>query len=310
MARPLRHFSPGDTVEVTIRTVQGRFLIRPSDEMNEIILGILGLVLVRFGLQIHAFVFMSNHYHLIVTIPDALALARFECFLNGNLAKEACRLHGWKDKLWSRRYRAIPILDDVAMVDRLRYLLSHGCKEGLVERPIDWPGVSSLSSMLSGTPERGYWFDRTAEYTQGADERGDRYAYATPHEVVLSPLPCWAHLSETKQRDQIEDLVEEIVAATGARNIEDRHTPPGPSHILRQNPESRPERPKRSPAPPCHTSIYSLKKLFIAAYYTFLDAYHEASIRFRSGDLDTEFPADCFPPPLPFRGVQAHPAPS
>ncbi len=175
MARLLRNHKPGATLEITIRTVQGRHLLVPSDDLNEIILGIVGRAQELYGVRIHAFVFMSNHYHLIVTVPDGLALAKFEGYLNGNLARDVGRLHGWKDKIWSRRCRAIPILEDVAMVDRAEYLLSHGCKEGLVERPRDWPGVSRLNAMLRGEPSRGFWFSRTAEWhNRGRDPRSDK----------------------------------------------------------------------------------------------------------------------------------------
>ena len=98
MPRPLRNLAPGMVVEITIRTIHGRHLLRPSDDINEIVLGILGRAQQLFGIRIHAFMFMSNHYHLIITIPDAHALAKFECYLNGNLAKEAGRLHGWREK--------------------------------------------------------------------------------------------------------------------------------------------------------------------------------------------------------------------
>ncbi len=81
-------------------------------------------------------------------------------YVNGNLAREAGRLHDWHDKFWSRRYRAIPILDDTAMVDRLRHVLSHGAKEGLVTRPQEWPGVSSLDAMPYDRPMTGTWRPR------------------------------------------------------------------------------------------------------------------------------------------------------
>lgn len=42
MARDLRYVPPGSLVEVTCRTIQGRFLLRPSRELNEIVYGILG----------------------------------------------------------------------------------------------------------------------------------------------------------------------------------------------------------------------------------------------------------------------------
>ncbi len=43
MGRRLRFIPPeGALVEVTCRTVQGRFLLTPSADLNEIILGVLG----------------------------------------------------------------------------------------------------------------------------------------------------------------------------------------------------------------------------------------------------------------------------
>jgi hypothetical protein len=94
MARPIRYFEPGDLVEVTTRTLQGLLLLRPSPLLCEIIIGILGRAQALYGLQIHAFVFLSNHYHLLCSPADAQQLARAMCFINSNLAREAGRLHG------------------------------------------------------------------------------------------------------------------------------------------------------------------------------------------------------------------------
>ena len=78
---------------------------------------------------------------------------------------EVCRLHDWKDKVWSRRYSAIVISDEeAAQVDRLRYILANGCKEGLVASPRDWPGVNMIAAVLDGKPLTGTWFNRTKEY--------------------------------------------------------------------------------------------------------------------------------------------------
>jgi hypothetical protein len=42
-----------------------------------------------------------------------------------------------------RRYSAEPVLDDEALMGRLRYVLAHGVKEGLVEKSAEWPGLTS-----------------------------------------------------------------------------------------------------------------------------------------------------------------------
>jgi hypothetical protein len=136
----------GALVEVTCRTVHGRHLLRPSSTLNEIILGVLGRALRLYSVPICAYAFLSSHYHLLLDITDAHQLANFMRYLNSNLAREVGRLVDWPDGIWSSRYRAIVVSqEEAAQIERLRYVLSNGCKEGLVGRPQDWP-----ESMRSG----------------------------------------------------------------------------------------------------------------------------------------------------------------
>ena len=67
MARDPRSIeTPGRIVEVTSRTVHGRYLMRPSGEVNEIILGIVGRGEIKYGVELYAFVFLSNHFHVLM----------------------------------------------------------------------------------------------------------------------------------------------------------------------------------------------------------------------------------------------------
>ena len=65
MARPLRYVPPDSLVEVTCRTLHGRFLLRPSRALNEIVLGILGRATRRYRVGLCAFAYLSNHCHLL-----------------------------------------------------------------------------------------------------------------------------------------------------------------------------------------------------------------------------------------------------
>jgi hypothetical protein len=155
---------------------------------------------------------LSNHYHLLLVVPDAHRLPQFILYVNSNLARELGRLVGWREKFWSRRYQAIVVSDEeAAQVDRLRYLLSHGCKERLVGKVRDWPGVHCGRALLDGTSLTGYWFNRTRESAARIrGENPERLAYATPHELRLSPLPCWRQLSPEEIRQRVTALVQEI----------------------------------------------------------------------------------------------------
>jgi REP element-mobilizing transposase RayT len=294
---------PNTTFEVTTRTLQGRLLLRPSKELNRIILGILGKALERYPVLLHLVVVVSNHIHLIVTARDTKLLSRFMQYINSNIAREAGRLHFWREKLWGRRYSDIPILDDAKLLERVRYLLSHGCKEGLVLRPGDWPGVNCVKALCRGKKLFGTWYDRTKEYeARRAGIRCRSGEFATQHEVPLSPLPCHADLSPEEQRAFYRAMVKDIEKETLSRFGQGGRRVLGVKKVLAQKPHRRPNKIKRSPRPLCHCSDPERWKKHRDDYRWFVYLYRVASRKFRSGDLTVTFPEGSFPPARAFCG--------
>ena len=303
MSRHLRFIPDGGAlVEVTCRTIQGRLLLCPSQQLNDIILGVLGRAQREYPVDIVAYVFASNHYHLLLRIDTAKQLSDFMCYFNGNLAKEVGRRTKWKEKVWGRRYQSIVISDEEEMqVARLRYVLSHGVKEGLVARVQEWPGVHCAVPLMTRAPVEGTWYDRTLEYN--AFLRGKELepgASASRETIHLSSLPCWKHLSEQKYRARIADLVREINESGATARAESQIPPLGPDGVRAQNPETRPKKIKKSPAPFCHALRKKVRKALWEAYGFFVAAYREAAEKLREGDRTVEFPRGSFPPRLPF----------
>ena len=303
MSRPLR-FIPeeGALVDITCRTIQSRYLLRPDPVLNDIVLGVLGQAQRLHPVEISAFFVASNHYHLLAWVPDAERMADFMGYFQTNVAREVARLRKWRDKIWSRRYEAIVISDEpAAQIDRLRYVLANGVKEGLVARVEDWPGISLVKSILSGEPVRGTWFDRTAEHR--AKLRGEDFEsrkYATEETVELSQLPCWRHLSPEVYRELVAGLVREIDADAAAERKRTGLMPLGAATILRQHPHTCPNKTKKSPAPRFHAASKAAREAFRKAYGLFLAAFREAAERLKAGDRTARFPNGCFPPGLPF----------
>jgi hypothetical protein len=140
--------------------------------------------------------------------------------------------------------------EEAAQVERFRYILSHGVKENLVERVLDWPGVHAARAILEDKPLTGYWFDRTQEYA--ARNRGEEYGrltYATEEAFVLSRLPCWEHLSAEDYRKRVAELVEEIELDARVARMERGTSVLGVGAVLRQNPHTRPNKTKRRGLP-------------------------------------------------------------
>jgi REP element-mobilizing transposase RayT len=303
MSRKLRYIPPaGSLVEITCRTLQSRLLLCPKGNLNAIVRGTLARAARLYEVEVCACVFMSNHYHLLVWVRDAEQLANFTGHLNSNLAREAGRIFKWREKLWSRRYEAIVVSEEEsAQVERLRYILSHGTKEGLVERPQDWPGVHCVQSLLSGDPLEGLWYNRTREYRarhRGADS--DPLRFTEPETLELAPLPCWRDLPAEVYRQRMAELVAAIESEAAALREETGIQPPGPATIRSQNPHARPMRTKKSPAPLFHAASRLAREELYQAYAWFVGAFREAAEKLRAGDLSARFPVGSFPPGLPF----------
>jgi hypothetical protein len=248
--------------------------------------------------------FASNHLHLLLDVDNALQLSRFMGYVNSKIAREISRLHGWTDKIWSRRYQAIVISgEEGAQIARLKYLLANGVKEGLVARPQDWPGVHVARALIQGKDLTGYWFDRTQEYAaRNRGETFDRLRYASVETLHLSPLPCWKHLPEEIWRARALGLIHEIEEEAAVRRSETGSQPLGAAAILGRHPHDRPRHSKRSPAPLFHALSATARRELREAYRWFVAAFREAATKLRAGDRNAQFPLGSFPPALPFVG--------
>jgi hypothetical protein len=250
------------------------------------------------------FAFVSNHFHLLLEVDDAQQLSRFMGHFNSKLAREVGRLTGWKQKIFGRRYQAIVVSsEEAAQIERLRYGLAHGCKEDLVERPQDWPGVHAVRALVEGEALEGLWFDRTQEYA--ARRRGEdfsRLQYATREILTLDPLPCWKGLTEEQRQRRAAALVKDIEAEAAVRRKKNGVKPLGPATILTQDPHRQPARSKKSPAPAFHAASQAVRRGLREAYSLFVAAYRGAAEKLRTGNRNAHFPLGSFPPALPFVG--------
>ena len=300
MTRKLRFIPEECLVEVTCRTIQGRLLLKPSKALNAAIVGILARAQRQSGARVCAFVFLSNHCHLLLRVRDAHELAGFMRYVNSNIAREVGRLHGWREKIWGRRYTDVVVSHEPeAQLRRLRYLLEQGVKEGLVASPRHWPGAHSTDHLASGAPLEGHWIDRTAQYR--AHLRGEPAAdghFTEPERLELAPLPCCEALSVPQRQTRVRKLIEEIRQTCEG----ERQGRPvlGAQAILSQHLHTRPKHGKRSPAPRFHAIDPRVRRALETAYRRFRGAYSEAVDAVRVGRATSLFPAGSFPPPGSF----------
>jgi len=275
MGRRLRFFQPDHCYFVTARCLQARFLLRPSSTTNALVEGILARAARIHAVELFAFVFASNHVHLLLRAPRG-NLAGFMQFLLGNVARKVAPSNNWQGRVWERRYAAAPVLDGEALVDRLGYILAHGAKEGLVRRCAEWPGVSCLAQLLGQSVRAVQWFNwsrrlRMTKRFTGRSALVDPRC-AEPEQLEVVPLPAWSQLSAPERADRVRAIVDAI-----ERDAAKAHPSPlGVAEVLAQRPETRPRLPKRGPAPLCHTSDPKLRTAFRAVYVEFVKGIRSA----------------------------------
>lgn len=306
-----RYLPEPSLVEITVRTVQSRFLLRLTEIVVKTIIGVIARAQERYEVAVIDVKQMNSHLHLLCFFEDGQQMSRFMRYVNSNLARKVGRLAGWSGPFWERRYSHVVVTEEeAAQVERLKYCLQNGCKEGLVWKPHDWPGATGVNAMLSGEMKiEGEWLDLTLMFH--ARERGESTAtknFVKRHTLKLSKLPCWEHLNDDDYCKHVQGLVETIADETAAMHERNGSVPLGVRELRKLRPNQRAANPGRSPKPLVHAASRERRRRFREAWRLFVESFLAASQRLREGDRDAKFPPGSFPPRLPFVPLTAGPS--
>jgi REP element-mobilizing transposase RayT len=132
---------------LTRRTLLRTFLLRPDPVVNAVFEYCLAEAATRFGIDLIAWLAMSNHYHAIVHDPDAKLPAFLEQF-HKMVAKTLNVHHSRQENVWSAEETCVThlvTLDDV--FDKVVYVLTNPVSAHLVQEVAHWPGASSWTHM-------------------------------------------------------------------------------------------------------------------------------------------------------------------
>jgi putative transposase len=167
-----RQVLPGVTYLVTRRCAQRQFLLKPSATTNGLFLYVLAVAVRRFGMHIHAFCVMSNHFHLIVTDPDA-RLPAFEQFLDSLVARALNAFLGRWESFWApSSYSAVALLSPADVVEKAAYVLANPVTAGLVRTGRQWPGLWSAPEQIGSgaidVPRPSFFFRPTGTMPESA----------------------------------------------------------------------------------------------------------------------------------------------
>lgn len=137
MARPLRIEFAGAIYHVTGRGNEQRTIyFAPADYQT--FLEYIRTAQQRYGIILHAYVLMTNHYHLIIETPAANLSKAMHSILSGYtmyLNKKRER----SGHLFQGRFKSILVEKDRYLVELSRYIHLNPVRAQMVERPEDYP---------------------------------------------------------------------------------------------------------------------------------------------------------------------------
>jgi putative transposase len=270
---------PGPTYLVTRRCSEQRFFLRPDPAVRQTFEYVLGLACGLYEMQLHAFVAMSNHYHLVVSDPHG-NISDFEQYLNSLLARAINQLRGRSGSLWDPEpFNGVELLDEEAVIQRLAYVHSNPVSANLVRRARRWEGATSM----------GWAY-------------GERRVVQRPNVFFSKSMPEQTILELVRPRVFMHLDDETLVRAVDERTraTEDSSVASGPALGMRRVSaqhwnDSPPLSPRKSRIRPRVAAACSrTRAVALAVYRAWLDSYAVALQRFRDGDRDVLFPAGTY----------------
>lgn len=274
MTRP-RCILPEKTYLITRRCSERRFFLRPDAEVTRIFKYVLAIAAERHKIELHAFVAMSNHYHLVLTdrygqLPD------FEQYLNSLLARSINCFRGRWESFWDPdSYSGVELVESEDVLERIVYTVMNPVAASLVTRARRWEGATSIGMVF----DEGQSIERPRGF----------FGKRMPKQGVLKIVP--PPRSDEIAPDVLQRMINERVRK--AEESRDRTNKVlGMEGVLAQHWNSSPDtfEPRRELNPRVAARRRSARIEALQRSKDWLTRYYVALARFRAGERDVEFP--------------------
>jgi REP element-mobilizing transposase RayT len=271
----------GVTYLVTRRCFDRRFLLRPSPLVNAVFEYVLAAKAREYGILLHAYCVLSNHWHCVLTDPLG-RLPEFQRDLGSTVARALNAALGRWESFWAPgSYSAVALQTGADVLDKMTYVLANPVVAGLLRRGSEWPGLWSAPSRIGAGPRE---VKRPDHYfrKEGPSPRTAQLELVCPEE--FGPV-------EDLRRRLVEALTEQEDRAAEALAEEGR-TVLGVRRVRAQSPLARPApgEPRRGLKPRVASRDKWKRLEAIGRLQTFLADYREAWRAFTAGARKTVFP--------------------
>ena len=254
--------------------------------MNAIFLYVLAVTARRHRMLVHVVCVLSNHYHLLVTDPEA-KLPAFMRDLDSLIARATNASIGRWEGFWSSEasYSAVSHGSTEDVVAKAAYILANPVAAGLVAHGREWPGLWTAPEQLGVTtisaPRPKFFFRPNGDMPEDA-------------ELVLTVPPGFASAQEFQER--VGAALEALETETRREHQAEGLGFLGRARVLAQKPSTRPAtgEPRRTLSPRVAARDKWKRIEMLSRLKEFLRAYRDAWLARRAGRRDVLFPAGTY----------------
>jgi REP element-mobilizing transposase RayT len=274
-----RQVLKGATYLVTRRCFQRQFLLKPTKTTREVCLYLLAVAARRFHVDLHAYCFLSNHFHLVVTDPHG-RLPAFVQYFDGLVARAVNAHLGRWESFWAPdSFSAVTLGSPTDVVAKAAYTLANPVAGGLVRSARQWPGLWSAPEAIGAgevpVPRPKHFFAKDG---------------SLPESVGLALTVPPGFPTPDLFRQQLADALatqeaEAVRRRAGAGFL-------GVLRVLAQAPTARPRpgEPRRGLKPRVAARDKWKRIELLGRLATFVSSYREALSAWRDGMKEVLFP--------------------
>lgn len=225
---PPRYNVEGQTVFVTVQAVGRSFRFVPTKEVRQSIDFLFALLVAKYELLVHEYLFMSDHYHFAATDPGGRISAFLQEF-NSMLSRQLNALRGTVGVNFEREPGIQAIVDEPGVIQKAIYTLVNPLVAHLVARLRHWKASSSQhmeygEPVTFTRPKCGLWAERRERRRKGRPGSRGRLRYrgrsTAPEAVTFTLARPQARMDLTSS--ELRKLVRGQVAAKETELIEER----------------------------------------------------------------------------------------
>ena len=315
MAKNPKYYINNTVHFVTSRTEEGLPLV-PTHVMNLLIEGILAKATEMYRVKLCDYLFMANHFHMLIVVEDPQHVSAFVGYVKGEIAHAVNKMLGRIRKtIWLEGYDSPIILTPEDVIRYIKYLYLNPIKAKLVESIDEYPGVSSWKMFSNNihtkkcikiSRDKILPIPHPALSVVEQRELCDHYKAQNSSKVVLKVEPlAWVqcfpgyNVDKEELKERIIKLIHEEEKAYQMKRVSLKETVLGATTLRRQSMLKEHHSKKFSKRMICISSCKDLRHRFIAHFKELCAIARQVYQTWKTGDLRPKIPPGFFPPKIP-----------